>query len=383
MPVGAADLAIDHELSEVAGALPLLRLITPVNVAEQRELFLHGDVETPAFDYRPLPDLGPIAARLEEVDPERADDPAVAHLSAALKRELTIRLELLAARGTPGFFLAAVELFGHVDAGLHELALQLVVIGRPGTADATLSATEFAAKARQEIDRYRESYPELSARVEVSETISGVLVENGDLFIGSDVAIAADHVETLLHHEVGVHVLTFANGSAQPLHMLAVGLAGYDENQEALGILAEHLAGGLRPQRLHTLAFRVVAAHMRSQEATFRETFGRLQELGAGRRIAFSTTMRAYRAGGLTKDAIYLRGLVRLCRHLAAEGSLEAMFIGKVGLEDEPLVTEMRQRQVLAAPPLRPRFLDFPAAQRRLDEIRSGSGIEPITGAIT
>lgn len=381
MSVGADDLAIDRELSEIAGALPLLRLITPVNVAEQRARFENGKVGIPEFDYRPLPDLEPIAARLEEVVPERANDPAVGHLGAALKRELATRLELLSARGTPRFFLAAVDLFGHVDSRLHELALELIALEPEDGDGETLSAQEVAAKARQEIDRYQKVYPELSARVEVSETSSGVMVENGDLFIGADTRISADHVEALLHHEVGVHVLTYANGSAQPLHMLAVGLAGYDENQEALGVLAEHLAGGLRHTRLRTFAYRVVAAHMRSEEASFQDTYERLMELGAGERNAFSTTMRAHRAGGLTKDAIYLRGLVRLCRHLAAGGNIEGMFIGKVGLEDEPLVAELRQREVLTPPPLRPRFLDFPSARRRLDEIRAGAAIHHMTGA--
>ncbi|HSJ34994.1 MAG TPA: tyrosine/phenylalanine carboxypeptidase domain-containing protein [Acidimicrobiia bacterium] len=383
MPVGTDDLAVDRELSEIAGALPLLQLITPINVAEQRAKFETGEVEAPNFEYRPMPDLSSLASRLADVDPERADDPAVAHLAAALKRALTTRLELLSSRGTPRFFLAAVELFGHVDPDLYELALDLTDLEPESSGPGALSAQDFAATARREIDRYRADYPELAARVEVSETISGVLVENGDLYIGSDTRIASDHVDSLLQHEVGVHVLTYANGSAQPLRMLAVGLAGYDENQEALGVLAEHLAGGLRRTRLRALAYRVVAAQMRSEDATFRQTYDLLQKLGAGRRIAFSTTMRAYRAGGLTKDAIYLRGLVRLCRHLAAGGDIERLFIGKVGLEDVALIAELRQREVLGPPPLRPRFLDSPSARRRLDEIGAGANILHLTGANT
>jgi uncharacterized protein (TIGR02421 family) len=206
------------------------------------------------------------------------------------------------------------------------------------------------------------------------------MVENGDVYIGSDTRLALDRVEHLLHHEVGVHVLTYANGCAQPLHLLAAGLAGYDENQEALGILAEHLSGGLPVSRLHVLAYRVVAADLRSEQASFADTVARLVELGAGPRTAFTTTMRAYRSGGMTKDAVYLRGLVRLCDHLASGGTLDGLLVGKVTLEDEPLIAELLERRVLAPPPLRPRFLDTETARRLLDEIRAGVNVRQMGG---
>lgn len=380
MPVTEGDLAIDRELADICGLVPFLRLTTPINVAEQRAAFAGGATE-PAFEYRALPDLAPIAERLRRVDPEQAVDPVVRHLAANKKRELETRLELVAARGTERFFLASVELFGHVEDTTLELALELLTVSEDLPPDrVTISADEFAAAARDEIDGYRSGYPELAARVIISDTASGVMVENGDVYIGSDTRLALDRVEHLLHHEVGVHVLTYANGCAQPLHLLAAGLAGYDENQEALGILAEHLSGGLPVSRLHVLAYRVVAADLRSEQASFADTVGRLVELGAGPRTAFTTTMRAYRSGGMTKDAVYLRGLVRLCDHLASGGTLDGLLVGKVTLEDEPLISELLERRVLAPPPLRPRFLDTETARRLLDQIRAGANVRQIGG---
>ena len=380
MPVTEGDLAIDRELADICGLVPFLRLTTPINVAEQRAAFAGGATE-PAFEYRALPDLAPIAERLRRVDPEQAVDPVVRHLAANKKRELETRLELVAARGTERFFLASVELFGHVEDTTLELALELLTVSEDLPPDrVTISADEFAAAARDEIDGYRSGYPELAARVIISDTASGVMVENGDVFIGSDTRLALDRVEHLLHHEVGIHVLTYANGCAQPLHLLAAGLAGYDENQEALGILAEHLSGGLPVSRLHVLAYRVVAADLRSEQASFADTVGRLVELGAGPRTAFTTTMRAYRSGGMTKDAVYLRGLVRLCDHLASGGTLDGLLVGKVTLEDEPLISELLERNVLVPPPLRPRFLDTETARRLLDQIRAGANVRQIGG---
>lgn len=380
MPVTEADLTIDHELSEICGLVPFLRYTTPVNVAEQRAAFTAGATE-PMFEYRSLPDLKALSERLAAVDPDRAVDPVVRHIARNKKRELQIRLEVLAARGTDRFFLASVELFGHVEEQILDLAMDLLGTAEDPVPDrVTISADEFAAATRAEIAEYRRIYPELGARVFVSESATGVRVENGDVYVGTDTRIALDRVEHLLHHEVGVHVLTYANGSAQPLHLLAVGLAGYGENQEALGVLAEHLSGGLAVSRLHILAFRVVAAQLRSEQASFAATVDRLLELGAGPRTAFTTTMRAFRAGGMTKDAIYLRGLVRLCEHLGAGGTLDGLLVGKVTLEDEPLITDLIDRQVLSRPPLRPRFLDTDVGRRLLDEIRGGATVRDIGG---
>lgn len=380
MSVTETDLTIDHELSEICGLVPFLRYTTPVNVAEQRAAFTAGATE-PSFEYRPLPDLTAMADRLARVDPERAADPVVRHIARNKKRELQIRLDLLAARGTDRFFLASVELFGYVEEPILDLAMDLLTAPEDPVPDrVTISADEFAAATRDEIAEYRRAYPELSARVFVSDTASGVRVENGDVYIGADTRIALDRVEHLLHHEVGIHVLTYANGSAQPLHLLAVGLAGYGENQEALGVLAEHLSGGLAVSRLHILAFRVVAAQLRSEQASFADTVDRLLDLGAGPRTAFTTTMRAFRAGGMTKDAVYLRGLVRLCEHLGAGGTLDGLLVGKVTLEDEPLITELLERRVLSPPVLRPRFLDTDLGRRLLDEIRAGATVRHIGG---
>jgi uncharacterized protein (TIGR02421 family) len=380
MSVTEADLRIDRELSEICSLVPLLLYTTPTNVAEQRASFTAGAAE-PWFRYRPLPDLAEIAHRLARVDPDEAHDPVVRHLARNKKREIETRLELLAARGTDRFFLASVELFGHVEESMVDLAMDLLTVSEAPPSDRiTISADELAAAARDEIAAYRSIHPELTARVFVRETTTGVMVENGDVYIGTDTRIALDRVEPLLHHEVGVHVLTYANGSAQPLHMLAVGLAGYDENQEAMGVLAEHLSGGLAVARLHILAYRVLAARLRSDQATFAETVERLVDLGAAPRTAFTTTMRAYRAGGMTKDAVYLRGLVRLCAHLAAGGDLDGLLVGKVSLEDLPLVGELLDRQVLSPPVLRPRFLDTELGRRRLAEIRAGVDVRHLGG---
>ncbi len=376
MSVDEVDLSIDRALTEIAGRLPILMLVTPINVPEARRAFFEASSRDPEFVYAPLPDLDAIDKELKAVNPEQATDPVLIHMARDLHRELERRIDLLRVRGTDRFLVAAVEEYGHVERSLLGLANDILgAFPRRRRTQERVAAEGVALLMRREIDHYRRQFPELAARVEVRRTAVGVMVENGHVLIGADTTIDADRVEQLVQHEIGVHVLTHVNGGVQPIRMLSLGLAGYDEAQEALGVLAEHLSGGLKPRRLRILALRVIAAQSVTDGNTFRQTFEILKGRGTDRQTAFTTALRAHRSGGMTKDALYLRGLERLLGYLREGGRLDTLLLGKMSLEYEPLVVDLLERGVLVEPPLRPRFLESADAQARLAEIRAGASV--------
>jgi len=59
--LSASDLAIDHDMADIALGFRFLLDVTPVNVAEAREAFLAGTDDTPQFAYRALEDDPAIA----------------------------------------------------------------------------------------------------------------------------------------------------------------------------------------------------------------------------------------------------------------------------------------------------------------------------------
>jgi uncharacterized protein (TIGR02421 family) len=179
-------------------------------------------------------------------------------------------------------------------------------------------------------------------------------------------------VEPLIHHEIGTHLLTYFNGRCQPFRQLSTGLAGYEELQEGLAVLAEYLSGGLTRNRIRTLAARVLAVRFMTEGVPFPLAFSRLHsDYGVPPRQAFVTTLRAYRAGGLTKDVIYLRGFRELHAHLASGHDIEPLYVGKVGLNHFPYLQEMRRRGIVDAPSLLPRFWDHEPSRKRLEDGRN------------
>jgi uncharacterized protein (TIGR02421 family) len=212
--------------------------------------------------------------------------------------------------------------------------------------------------------------------VEVRDDISELMVSFGRLLIPEAAAFTAARVEPLLHHEVGTHVVTYQNGARQPLTLLTIGLPGYDETQEGLAVLAEYLTGGLDPRRLRVLAARVVAIGKMLDGAGFLEIFESLREIHRiSARTAWSIAIRVVVAGGSVKDAIYLRGITRILEALADGGSLDVLFVGKLSLDHIPLIQDLLDREVLQAPWVRPRWLDVPGAQERLDKLRGGASV--------
>ena len=205
------------------------------------------------------------------------------------------------------------------------------------------------------------------------------MVHHGRLLIDSRLRLDERRVDALIQHEVGTHVLTWVNGSHQPLSLLRVGLPRYDETQEALAVLAEFVVGGLTPGRMATLAARVVAVHSLSDGADFVDTFrGLTREAGLSPPAAFDVAMRVHRAGGLTKDVIYLRGLQRLLAHVGAGGSLDDLLVGKLPLEYLSVVEELRWRGVLTPPALWPRWLTWPGAEARVAALHAGVDVEDL-----
>jgi uncharacterized protein (TIGR02421 family) len=314
---------------------------------------------------------------LYNLEIEDVTDPALHTLFRAKQDEIARQITALEDRDTSRFVYGSLQLYGGIAQPLASAAeelLEAIPARAPNTRSVTAGA--FAEAAHAEFDRYRAVYPDFPAQIEVRDDISDLMVSFGRLLIPESAAFRADRVEPLLHHEVGTHVVTYQNGARQPLTLLTIGLPGYDETQEGLAVLAEYLTGGLDPRRLRVLAARVVAIGKMLDGAGFLEIFEALRaEHRIPARTAWSIAIRVIVGGGSVKDAIYLRGITRILEALAEGSSLDVLFVGKLALDHIPLIQDLLDREVLQPPWVRPRWLDVPGAQERLDRLRAGASV--------
>jgi uncharacterized protein (TIGR02421 family) len=374
----------DRRLAEVAGSYEFLRLCNPADLEAAWEEFRRGRCERPPdFAYPPLP-IDPEATKraLFNLPIEEIEDPTLARLFREKQEELDRQITMLRDRGGRDFLYGSLQLYGAVEAPLAALARKLLyrlpAHRREEDRRGYLPAAEMAVAARAEAAAYAAVYPPFPTGVELCDDIaSGLLVSGGRLLVHREVRFARSRVDALLQHEVGTHLLTLCNGRAQKLRLLACGLPGHETLQEGLAVLAEHLAGGLSRPRLRLLAARVVACHGLGAGAGFVDTFRELvDDCGYPPREAFDVAVRVHRGGGLTKDACYLRGLVRVLDHLGAGGALEPLFVGKIAIRHLPAVEELGRRGIVAPAALSPRWLERDEARARL--ARLAAGLSPL-----
>ena len=371
---------VDRKLHRLARGLDTLLYVNPVNIAAERKKFIARRGQSPPrFRYRHL-DIDPYRFREElyRLPVRRIRDPDIQALYRNLVDRLALRIDLVAAIGTGDFMYNSLRYYGEpseLDMANARFLLHAPEVHAEGDEPviAPPEAREFFVRRAREWG--------FKVRVELSNRIAAkAMVESRRraLLVNRNVMFSAIDLEALSHHELGVHLVTTMNAQAQPLKLFTLGLPGNTEAQEGLAVLCEHLSGNLTHRRLHTLAYRVIAAYEMSRRADFCRTYSILHgDLGLTPRRAFDICLRVYRGGGYTKDYLYLRGLGRALE-AHRSGRLAPLLVGKVGFGQTDRILELQQRGILAPPALEAPGLEAPAATNpKIDYLVEGIRLEP------
>ena len=366
---------VDASLAALDARLDWLLALSPVDgVGLWKAFDASGRRDEPVLRYVDLDaDLPATRAALAALPIADIESAALQALLAEKQRELGRMIDLVEQRDRPGFVDASVALFGAIEPELLALAeriLGTVGVSEPLPADCGIEVVRQAVDA--EIEWYRAQAPDFHIDVVVDTDISSMLmVSHGTFYIDGNIRLPAARVQPLIQHEIGTHVVTRHNGRQQALRQLEVGLAHYDPMQEGLGVLGEYLSGYLPGERLRILAARVVATEMAARGECLPEIFACLHEAHElATDDAFDVAVRARRGGGLTKDAVYLRGIRDLLAYLAAGGEFDALFLGKFALPQLELLDALVDDGWIVPPDLLPRYACAPDFHTRLDACR-------------
>lgn len=375
-----AALQVDEALGRISRSFDFLLSVSPINTVQA-----FGDFEAancdkaPEFRYRPLtvsPELA--KRRLYAIDLRAVEDPVLERLFSEKRRELDQQLLMLQCRNTPEFCYASLLQYGPVETALLEQAhaiLDAVPAAEACGPGQAIGCHEVKAAADAMLARYRDAMPDFRAGTQLREDIApGLMVSGQTLMISTATRMTRARLDALLQHEIGVHVLTAVNGDRQGIGIFGTGLAGYEGIQEGLGVFAELLVGGLTQARLRLLAARVVAVECLLGGGSFVDCWRRLhRDHGFSAQGAFNIAARVYRSGGLTKDAIYLRGLRQVFDFVAGGRELDPFWFGKIAERHVEVVDELRDRGMLRPPAILPEFLSREGASRQLRRIRGGT----------
>ena len=378
---------VDRQVDAISSSFDFVLQLTPIDTEAAWHHFRHQRFfEVPEFHYRPLSfDVQSKKRELFSISFDQLEDPVLTELFDEKRRELDLQLTMLNERGSARAKDTSRVIYGSVEPELRDTADD--ILGqldamqedyRPPSKEIALDSLALRARAESRVADYRKVYSGFTPTVEVRDDIpAGLMVSGPRLLISRATTIPEQRVEAILCHEIGVHLVTYFNGNEQGLRLLRSGLAGYEGMQEGLAVFAEYAVGGLTSGRLRLLAARVLACHAMLEGADFIETFRLLSDkCGISGRGAFHAAMRVHRSGGLAKDAIYLRGLLHVLRHLRHGGALDILWIGKIAEKHFSVMGELLDRGLLKSIPLFPHFLSDERAASRIKN--AGKGLSPI-----
>ncbi len=284
-------------------------------------------------------------------------------------------IELLRARGTVDFGQHSRALYGSARDHLRGDRKSLRQLGE--------SLCEiFSLPAAEHLSRPYERHIPAATAVDILQSRLGNYFQPGDIRvilsdgIVSDAAAGGDYIkinrdveftdidlQVLEVHEGWVHVGTTLNGRKQPwASWLSVGSPRVTACQEGLAVLMETLTFSSYPQRALKVSDRVVAVDMAEQGADFVEVFRFFENRGMRRDEAWKITQRVFRGGMVrggsvfTKDLSYLRGFVenvnfmRSAIHSGVPEILPMLFVGKVTLDDIPVLYQHYLEGTIAGP---------------------------------
>lgn len=373
----AALQEFEAKLGLLAKAVRLLPALTARNAAHERrrlEAQLRaGELPVPHFEYA---NPRPCRASLRWLDQLRSEAlllPA-AELYLAKLEELELDVALLAALGDARRVRPlAARRFGTGEEPLPERSLDDDTVTIVTLADYSRQllrgpalrtsaklmlppdAEDGAPSLRAIIENVAE-VAGLSVRVRVEPNLTAGAATGDHTVFVADRNFSVREAWRLAVHEVLGHLTAAANGSMQPLRLLEWGTAFSFADQEGVALCIEAAFGVLDRGRLRSLAGRVLATRNMHAGASFGETArDLLREHHFSPVEAIAISERAYRGGGVARDANYLRGFLRVRAAIArGETNLDELRMGRVGLDALDKLRELAECGLVYAPVHRP-----------------------------
>jgi uncharacterized protein (TIGR02421 family) len=353
-------IKIDRELFKIAKGIETLLYINPINLAHEKKRFFAKNFDyTPNFRYRQLK-VEPYFFReqLYRLPIDDIQDISIQHLYRRVIDSYASKIDLITTIGKEQFRYNSFRYYGvPSQADIENAKFILHASDLDESANKAFEANDAKDAFLQALNDYG-----FNCQVEISSRIAaGAMVDNTKhtVLINKNWTGSEQELNALIHHELGVHLVTTMNAELQPLKVFKLGLPDNTHTQEGLAILSEYLSGNLTLARLKILALRVIAVEMMINKYHFSRTFHALvDDYQVTPDDAFKVITRVYRGGGFTKDFLYLRG-IRDAVNQFQKHDINNLFIGKTSFKFFDVINELVSRKIVMPPKYLPRSLSM------------------------
>ena len=294
-------------------------------------------------------------------------------------------VEMLKSRGRPEFYQASRELYGspkdcfvqdaNTIADMAHMLYEILSGIEPSFPDVQYPEDITAPEA---VDFLNEKFSAYFAGENVLAKLSDGIVADaaagGDkVKIRGSAMFSKREVELYEVHEGWVHVGTTLNGRAQAVcEFLSIGPPRCASTQEGLAVIMEIFTFRSYLHRAKVINDRIISIEKAEDGANLLEVIEYLRTEGYGERECITNAFRVFRGGTLqggapfTKDISYCKGFVenynflRSCVRTSMPQLIPFLFVGKLHVEDIPLLYAKHKEGLIEAPRfLPPHFRDL------------------------
>ena len=334
--------ALDEALIEAAKDIDSIKYVSPVNDPDQEKEFLAGRTKSPKFQYKsPKYDTVEIEKRLMSVE---VPDDTLGRILDGKRKDMLLENKIIANLGDEDIVReSTITRYGVPSEELVAYAKQLLKQIPSGEKPKIVPASVVKEALEDFVQKggikWGVGFSDKKATTNYPGEKLTTVCENR--------MFSEDAPKRLGMHEIGVHAFRAANGYEQDLKVFAVGVPGYMETEEGLTAYFEEQKGYSDEEMKRGNAAKVIAVDSVVKGLDFKQTFDRLKDYDLTDNQAGTYTVRAHRAGGFIKDHIYLKGKLVVEDFAEKDGDFKTLYVGKVGVDDLPLVRELLKEGVL------------------------------------
>ncbi|MEX1000687.1 MAG: flavohemoglobin expression-modulating QEGLA motif protein [Crocinitomicaceae bacterium] len=345
-------LKVDKGLYKLIKNFEVLRFVNPVNIESEKRKFIKskGRYE-PQFKYKHL-NIDPflLKRKLMNLPVEDIDDVDIQSLYKEVINSYCDKVELISSIGTDHFLYNSLRYFG--EPSNRDIANAKFILHFHDEQ----KKDEQIYNDREALQILKDSLAnyDFECKIKFSDKLAAkAMVVNSEktLYLKKGSKFSQKEIFSLVHHEIGVHMVTTMNANAQPIKLFVMGMPVNTKTQEGLAIMSEYYSNTLTVERLKELSLRVVGISSMINNNPFTKTAEMLMdEYGMGIEKAFYLSTRIYRGGGFTKDYLYLGGLREVSKLMKESDGTADLMVGKTHHKYLPLINEMIDRKLILAP---------------------------------
>ena len=344
-------LKVDKALYKLIKSFEVLKFVNPTNIESEKKKFIKAQgLYNPTFRYKHL-NVNPflLKRKLMNLPVEEIDDVNIQGLYQEIINSHCDKVELIASIGTDKFLYNSLRYFGEPsDRDISNAKFILHLNNDQQDFGPLMNDSQALKVLHKELDGY-----DFECKIKLSDKLAAkAMVVNSEktLYLKKGAKFSTNEIYSLVHHEIGVHMVTTMNANEQPIRLFSMGMPVNTRTQEGLAIMSEYYSNTLTVKRLKELSLRVIGIASMVREHNFMKTAELLRENGMGLESSFHLTTRIYRGGGFTKDYLYLSGLKEVSQLMNESDDYKELMVGKTNADYLHLINEMIDRKLILPP---------------------------------